>query len=132
MPRCGQALAVKQSRPTARLAIFSAVVGFIDGCGLASFKAAGPYSLGIQWSVLLLSIATFVWFREDSMRHSFRRSALWDSAFLGLTVIVLPCYLLRSRGLKRGTLAIGVAIAIYLGYVIAVVLGAMLVMLRHA
>jgi hypothetical protein len=41
---------------------------------------------------LLLSIATFTWFRADSFKRSFRRSATLDVVFVGLTLLVLPYY----------------------------------------
>jgi len=76
---------------------------------------------------LLLSFATFVWFRADSFQRSFRRSPALDVAFVGLTMFVLPYYLIKSRGLKAGVKATGAGLSIYVLNVFATVIGALFV-----
>jgi hypothetical protein len=44
-------------------------------------------------------------------------------AFVGLTFVVLPYYLIKSRGLKKGAGAIGISVLIYLLYSTAVLIG---------
>ena len=113
--------------PTLALALFYALVGFVSGCGLAQFRTAGYDSIGAISGVLLLSIATFVWFRTDSLQRSFRRSSTLNIAFVGLTLLVLPYYLIRSRGMKAGLIAIGAGLSIYVLYVLATVMGVLFV-----
>ena len=117
--------------PTLALTRFCALVGFTSGCGLAEFKIPGYGSIGAIAGSLLLSIATFTWFRADSFQRSFRRSAVLDAAFVGLTLFVLPYYLIRSRGLKTGILAIGVGVAIYLLYGLAAIVGVLFIRVMH-
>jgi hypothetical protein len=74
-------------------------MGFVSACGLAQFKIPGYGSIGAIAGALFLSIATFTWFRAGSFQRSFRRSAALDVAFVGLTRLVLPYYLIKSRGL---------------------------------
>lgn len=116
-------------KPATALLAFCAVVGFISGCGAAQF--GGGFSIGTACSVLLLSIATFAWFRDDSSRRSYKRSAILNIAFVGLTLVV-PYYLLRSRGIKGGTIAIGAAISIYFAYNISAIFGVLLIRFLNA
>ena len=113
--------------PTLALALFYALVGFVSGCGLAQFRIAGYDSIGAVAGVLLLSIATFIWFRADSVQRSFRRSSTLNIAFVGLTLLVLPYYLIRTRGMKAGLVAIGAGLSIYVLYVLATVMGVLFV-----
>ena len=113
--------------PTRALTLFYALVGFASGCGLAQFRIPGYGSIGAIAGTLLLSIATFIWFRADSFQRSFRRSVTLDIAFVGITIIVLPYYLIKSRGLKAGIMAIGAGLAIYVLHALATVMGALFV-----
>ena len=83
--------------------------------------------MGAFAGALLLSIGTFTWFRVDSFQRSFPRSATLDVAFVSLTMLVLPYYLIRSRGLKAGLKAIGAGLSIYVLNGLATVLGALFV-----
>jgi hypothetical protein len=109
--------------PTPALALFCALVGFASGCGLAQFKIPGYDSIGALAGGLLLNIAAFMWFRADAMQRSFHRSARLNVAFVGLTILVLPYYLIRSRGPKAGLIAIGAGVSIYVLYTLAAVMG---------
>jgi hypothetical protein len=113
--------------PTRALTLFYALVGFVSGCGLAQFRIPGYDSIGAIAGALLLSIATFAWFRADSFQRSFRRSVTLDIAFVGITIIVLPYYLIKSRGPKAGLMAIGAGLAIYVLHAFATVIGALFV-----
>jgi hypothetical protein len=113
--------------PTLTLALFYALVGFVTGCGLSQFRIVGYDSIGALAGVLLLSIATFIWFRADSLQRSFRRSSTLNIAFVGLTLLVLPYYLIRTRGIKTGLMAVGAGLSIYVLYVFATVVGVLFV-----
>jgi len=43
-------------------------MGFAIGCGSAQFPRGAMYSMGDLGSALLLSIAIFMWVREDAWR----------------------------------------------------------------
>ena len=83
--------------------------------------------MGAFAGALLLSIATFTWFRFDSVQRSYPRSAILDIAFVGLTILVLPYYLIRSRGLRSGLKAIGAGVSIYALNIFATLAGALLI-----
>jgi hypothetical protein len=115
------------AHPTKALTIFCALVGLVSGFGIAQFRIPGYQSLGALMGALLISIATFAWLRADSSHRGFTRSRVFDVAFVGLTFLVLPYYLVRSRGLKAGVGAIGVAVLIYLLYLAAMLFGVLIV-----
>ena len=118
---------MRSLRPTPTLALSFASVGFVSGCGLAQFRIPGLDSMGAFAGALLLSIATFIWFREDTHQRFFRRSTILNVAFIGLTLVILPYYLVKSRGLTAGLIAIGGAVSIYLLYGFAAFIGAVLI-----
>ena len=113
--------------PTQTLTLFYALVGFVSGCGVAQFRIPGFGSMGPFAGGLFLSIATFAWFRADSLQRSFRRSPALDVAFVGLTLIVLPYYLIKSRGIKVGLKATGAGLSIYVLNIFAAVIGELFV-----
>ena len=120
---------MKQMSPTLVLLAFSALIGVVSGAGHAQFNIGGGYSMGEVGDALYLSIATFMWCREDSWRRSYIRSNGFYISFVGLTMLVLPYYLVKTRGLGRGLVAIGVALLIYVVYVICVGVGVLFIRL---
>src|SRR5277367_6136634 len=114
---------MKPLRPALVLTMFYALVGFVSGCGLAQFRLPGYESMGAFANVLLLNMATFAWFRNDASQQSYPRSAVLNVGVVGLSLLALPYYLLKSRGLKRGVMAIGLGVSIFLLSGVAEILG---------
>lgn len=48
-------------------------------------------------SRLLFSIFIFVWYHRDSMKRGFPRTALLNIGMIGLPVVAVPYYVVRSR-----------------------------------
>ena len=63
--------------------------------------------------VLLFALATFAWFRADAIQRSYRRSPILNVAVFGIAALALPYYFVRSRGWKRGAMAILGALGIF-------------------
>ena len=61
-------------------------------------------------------IALFWWFHLDKAEHDYRAGRLMNAGVLVLAAFALPIYLVRSRGWKRGAIAIGGA-AVFLGLI---------------
>jgi hypothetical protein len=118
---------MRSSRPTLALTVFCALVGFVSGCGMAQFKIPGYESIGALASGVVISIAAFAWFRSDSESRLYSRSTIFNIAYVGFTIFVLPYYLMRSRGIRGGARAIGVAVLIYILYLMTMLLGALFV-----
>jgi hypothetical protein len=83
--------------------------------------------MGTVGIALLLNIATFVWFYNDSARRGYRRSNALNIGFVGAGFLVVPYYLVKSRGLKRGLLAMVGALLIYLFSLVMAFVGAVLI-----
>jgi len=115
------------SRPTLTLALVFAVVGFVTGCGIAQYRIPAFESIGGLASGLVISFATFAWFRSDSAHRLYPSSRMFNIAFVGFTIFVLPYYLVRSRGIWGGTRAVGAAVSIYVLYVITMLMGTLFV-----
>ena len=59
-------------------------------------------------------IALFWWFHLDKAEHNYRAGKLMNAGVLVMAAVALPIYLVRSRGWKRGAIAIGYAL-VFLG-----------------
>jgi peptidoglycan/LPS O-acetylase OafA/YrhL len=65
---------------------------------------------GIVDTVLSL-IAIFVWYHLDKDEHHYRAGTLMNAGVLVAAIVALPIYLVRSRGWRRGAIAIAWAAA---------------------
>ena len=57
-------------------------------------------------------IALFWWFHLDKAEHHYRAGVLMNGGVLLVAAIALPIYFVRSRGWKRGGIAIAWAIGV--------------------
>ena len=64
---------------------------------------------------LLSLIVLFWWFHLDKADYNYQAGRLMNAGVLLLAAITLPIYLIRSRGWKRGAMAIGVALLFLAG-----------------
>src|SRR3954447_12643446 len=70
-------------------------------------------SYGLAETGLTL-VALFWWFHLDKAEHGYRAGKLMNAGVLVMAAIALPIYFIRSRGWKRGGIAILVAL-VFLG-----------------
>ncbi|HYR35702.1 MAG TPA: hypothetical protein VEQ87_15535 [Burkholderiales bacterium] len=63
--------------------------------------------------IALSLVALFWWYHLDKADHHYRSGTLMNSGMLLLAAVAVPIYLIRSRGWKRGAIAVAVA-AVYL------------------
>ena len=61
-------------------------------------------------------IALFWWFHLDKAEHDYRAGRLMNAGVLVLAALALPIYFVRSRGWKRGAIAIAWA-AVFVGLI---------------
>ena len=103
--------------PTCFVLSAIAFVSFVGGMADQYFYPGDPFPP----TALIAAVATlsllFYWYRSDSTERSYRRSIWLNVGVVGLGIIFLPYYLIRSRGLKRGSLATAVMVLAYLGTV---------------
>jgi hypothetical protein len=62
------------------------------------------------WFLAVFALLGFAWYRLDSDQRSYRRTPLLNVAVIAIAAIALPYYFFRSRGAKRGFMALGVFI----------------------
>jgi hypothetical protein len=70
----------------------------------------GKFELGE--TVLALALV-FWWYHVDKDEHAYRAGPLLNGGMLLLTAVAMPIYLVRSRGWKRGAIAILVAALVF-------------------
>ena len=79
-------------------------------------------SFGMAEALLSL-VVLFWWFHLDKAEHDYRAGKLMNAGVLLLAAVALPIYLIRSRGWKRGAMAIGVALLFLAGTLVLAELG---------
>ena len=75
------------------------IVMVLDGVLDASYAAQGM-SQPLAWSApltLCVSFLGFLWYRHDSDERNYKRSLGLNIAMIGLVIVAMPYYLLRSR-----------------------------------
>ena len=72
---------------------------------------------------LVSLVVLFWWYHLDKAEHDYRAGKLMNAGVLVLAAVALPVYFLRSRGWKRGALAIGVALLFLAGTFVLAELG---------
>ena len=71
-------------------------------------------NFGLAETALSL-IALFCWYHLDKAERDYRAGKLMNAGVLVLAAVALPVYFIRSRGWKRGAMAIGVALLFLAG-----------------
>ena len=98
----------------------------VFGC-LEYGPARGPepsnalFTLHAVSSVLLV----FLWFWIDTRDRAYKASIFLKIGMLGVTVVALPYYLLRSRGLVGGFKALALSILVFAGTMAAYRVGSL-------
>jgi hypothetical protein len=88
-----------------------ALLALMFACGMTdALYAASHVRMPMWWalvSAFLLNFLPYYWYRLDSEARLFRRSRWMSSAVVGISLLGIPLYLLRSRpqGARLGSLA---------------------------
>ena len=88
-----------------------ALLALMFACGMSdALYAASHVSMPIWWAILsgfLLNFLPYYWYRLDSEARLFRRPRWMSTAVVGVSLLGIPLYLLRSRpqGARLGSLA---------------------------
>lgn len=70
----------------------------------------GPWTMG---ETLASAALIFWWYHLDKAERDYRAGMLMNAGMLALAALALPVYLIRTRGWKRGAIAIAVAAALF-------------------
>ena len=75
--------------------------------------------------VIAYAFVAFLWVRSDSDKMGYYRSPIFTVAVVGASALAIPYYLLRTRGIKRGTLAVLLFVLLLIGNWAATAAGAL-------
>ena len=89
------------------LALLSFASPLIEMLVNGRVETLSSYGLGETLASLVL---LFWWYHLDKEEHDYRAGKLMNAGVLVLAVAALPVYFIRSRGWKRGTRALCVAL----------------------
>src|SRR2546425_4658477 len=107
---------IAMTRPKTVALIVLAVLSFaspaLERVVTGRVELLSNFGLG---ETLLSLIVLFWWFHLDKADHNYQAGRLMNAGVLLLAAITLPIYLIRSRGWKRGAIAIGVALLLLAG-----------------
>ena len=105
--------ALRRPKPLAliTLAVVSFVAPLVERWASGRVEPFSNYGLA---EMALSLVILFWWYHVDKAEHAYRAGKLMNAGVLLFAVIALPVYFIRSRGWRRGTRAIAIAL-IFLG-----------------
>jgi len=102
-----------RSKPLALglLALVSFFGPFLETLLTGGVESFGKWEIG---ETLLALVLVFWWYHVDKAEHGYRAGPLMNGGMLLVMALAMPIYLVRSRGWKRGAIAVAVAIGLFL------------------
>jgi hypothetical protein len=95
----------------ALLAVVSFAGPFLETLLTGGVESYGKWEIG---ETVLALILVFWWYHVDKAQHGYKAGALMNGGMLLVMALAMPIYLVRSRGWKRGGIAIAVAAGVFL------------------
>ena len=95
----------------ALLALVSFLGPFLEMLITGRVEPFGAWEIG---ETIVALVLVFWWYHVDKAEHGYRAGPLMNGGMLLVLAVAMPIYLVRSRGWKRGAIAIAVAAAIFL------------------
>lgn len=80
----------------------------------------GPWTMG---ETLASAVLIFWWYHLDKAERDYRAGILMNGGMLALAALALPIYFVRTRGWKRGGIAIAGAVAVFVALLVLEELG---------
>ena len=102
------------------LALLSLLSPIVERIATGRVETFGTF--GMVETVVSL-VVLFWWYHLDKQERNYRAGPLMNGAVLALAIIALPVYFIRSRGWKKGALAIALALAFVGGTLVLSELG---------
>lgn len=90
------------------------LTGLIAGVLGQYFYPGAEFVPSDLWLMPVFVFLIFLWYRLDSNSLSFRRTRWLSLGIIAIAIVALPYYLFLSRGLKRGLVALGWAVLVFL------------------
>ncbi len=104
--------------PKQKVLLTIALVSIIEGSVGQYFYPNSPVPPSTLWLMVVFSFLIFLWYRIDAKQFGYPRSVALNVAVVALHFLALPYYFFRSRGLKKGFVAVGLYILAFLGSVL--------------
>lgn len=92
------------------------VAGFLEGAVNQYFFPGRAYPPSTIPFMVTFTLLIFAWYRLDTEQFGYRRSVWLNVGVLAFSLLALPYYFFRSRGAKRGFIAVGLFILLLLGF----------------
>ena len=103
---------------TVLLVVFFIASFIASACDVWYAKAQGASQTIVIWlPVIVISVLMFAWVHVDSSERQYSRSLLLNVGIIGLAVVFIPIYLLKSRPRGSKAKALGAFLALFLGYI---------------
>jgi hypothetical protein len=102
-------------RNQSKVLIAALCVAFALGAVLSLARSPAQMEWLNGVSLLLSTFLTFAWYRYDSDARQYRRSYPLNVGVIALSLLALPYYLFRSRGLLSGLLALVLLLVLSIG-----------------
>jgi hypothetical protein len=112
---------------TARIASMVLALGFLDGVVGAWLYGNTPFPNSDIVFMIANAFLAFLWFRLDSDQRSYRRTPFLTTAVVGVSILAIPYYLFRTRGIRRAIIGVLVLVSIFIGYGVMALVGRLLV-----
>ena len=80
----------------------------------------GPWTMG---ETIASAVLIFWWYHLDKTERDYRAGILMNGGMVALAALALPIYFVRTRGWKRGGIAIAGAVAVFVALLVLEELG---------
>jgi steroid 5-alpha reductase family enzyme len=90
------------------LALISLISPIVETIATGKVETFGTFGM-VETAVSL--VVLFWWYHVDKQERNYRAGPLMNGGVLAVAIVALPVYFIRSRGWKKGALAIGLALA---------------------
>src|ERR1700754_867385 len=98
-----------------RALLMLGIVSFVLPMGEFVIFKQSPPPLGYMLAeVVLMAYAIYWWYVLDKREREFRAGTFQNMGVAVFALVGLPIYFIRSRGLLRGSAAIGIAVFVFI------------------
>jgi hypothetical protein len=105
-----------------RIALLSiAATAVATGVLLAGAQFSRGMALAAEVAVWVALVFVYIWYKEDVAQRRVRTSTEFNGFIISMSLVAMPVYFIRSRGVVRG---IGAAVLFYLGMILWMVVEA--------
>lgn len=115
-------MARTQTKLLAVLPVLSLVFGFLE---YGPAQAPEPGSVMMSVHAISSLVIVFAWFWLDARGRAYKPSIVLMIGMLSLTVVALPYYMLRSRGLSDGLKSLALSALVFSGTMAAYRVGSL-------